>query len=77
MNVFYKYLLNSYRNISPHYLEVELLWKDKYVFNFTSRITIKIKTFVCDQQGGLVCCSPWGCKELDKAEWLNWTEWSS
>ena len=19
-------------------------------------------------QGGLVCCSPWGCKELDKTE---------
>ena len=25
-------------------------------------------------QGSLVCCSPWGCKELDKTEWLNWTE---
>ena len=22
-------------------------------------------------QGILVCCSPWGRKELDKAEWLN------
>jgi len=22
-------------------------------------------------QGGLVCCSPWGCKELDTTEWLN------
>ena len=22
----------------------------------------------------LVCCSPWGCKELDTTEWLNWTE---
>ena len=21
--------------------------------------------------GGLVCCSPWGCKEWDMAEWLN------
>ena len=21
---------------------------------------------VCDGQGGLVCCSSWGCKELDK-----------
>ena len=20
------------------------------------------------------CCSPWGCKELDTTEWLNWTE---
>ena len=25
-------------------------------------------------QGGLVCCSPWGHKELNTAEWLNWTE---
>ena len=23
---------------------------------------------VGDGQGGLVCCSPWGCKELDTAE---------
>ena len=23
-------------------------------------------------QGGLMCCSPWGCKELDTTEWLNW-----
>ena len=27
-----------------------------------------------DGQGGLSCCSPWGCKELDMTEWLNWTE---
>ena len=27
-----------------------------------------------DGQGGLVCCSPWACKELDTTEWLNWTE---
>ena len=25
-------------------------------------------------QGGLACCSPWRCKELDTTEWLNWTE---
>ena len=24
-----------------------------------------------DGQGGLVCCSPLGCKELDTTEWLN------
>ena len=22
-------------------------------------------------QGGLLCCSPWGCKELDTTEQLN------
>ena len=29
---------------------------------------------VFDGQGSLACCSPWGCKELDTTEWLNWTE---
>ena len=29
---------------------------------------------VGDGQGSLACCSPWGCKELDMNEWLNWTD---
>ena len=29
---------------------------------------------VGDGQGSLVCCSPWGCKELDMTEQLHWTE---
>ena len=29
---------------------------------------------VGDGQGGLVCCSSWGCKELDMTERLNWTD---
>ena len=29
---------------------------------------------VGDGQGSLVCFSPWGCKESDTTEWLNWTE---
>ena len=32
---------------------------------------------VGDGQGGLECCSPWGCKELDMTKWLNWTELNS
>ena len=28
---------------------------------------------VGDGQGSLACCSPWGRKELDTTEWLNWT----
>ena len=34
---------------------------------------------VGDGQGDQACCSPWGCKELDMAERLNWTEsgWNS
>ena len=31
---------------------------------------------VGDGQGGLACCSSWGCKELDMTERLNWTEYS-
>ena len=27
---------------------------------------------VGDGQGGLMCCSPWGLKELYMTEWLNW-----
>ena len=30
--------------------------------------------WVGDGQGGLACCSPWGWKEPDTTEWLNWTE---
>jgi len=29
---------------------------------------------VGDGQGGLACCSPWGRKELDMTERLNWTD---
>ena len=29
---------------------------------------------VGEGQGSLACCSPWGCKELDMTEWLNWTD---
>ena len=31
-----------------------------------------------DEQGGLECCDPWGCRELDMTERLNWTPlWTS
>ena len=29
---------------------------------------------VGDGQGSLMSCNPWGHKELDTTEWLNWTE---
>ena len=29
---------------------------------------------VGERQGSLACCSPWGHKELDTTEGLNWTE---
>ena len=28
-----------------------------------------------DEQGSLVCCSPWGHKKSDTTEGLNWTDW--
>ena len=30
---------------------------------------------VGDGQGVLMCCSPWGHKESDRTEWLNWSDW--
>ena len=30
---------------------------------------------VGDRQGGLACCSPWGYKESDMTERLNWTKY--
>ena len=32
---------------------------------------------VGDGQGGLRCCSPWGHKEPDTTERLNWTDWTT
>ena len=32
---------------------------------------------VGERQGGLVCCSPWGHKESDTTERLNWTQLNS
>ena len=29
---------------------------------------------VGDGQGSLACCNPWGCKDSDATEQLNWTE---
>ena len=42
------------------------------ITNFMDRSLSKL--WVGDGQGGLACCSPWGHKESDTAEWLNWTE---
>ena len=43
--------------------------------NITDSMDMSLgKLWVGDGQGGLVCCSPWGCKESDTTEQLNWTE---
>ena len=34
----------------------------------------KLRELVMDREKGLACCSPWGCKESDTTEWLDWTE---
>ena len=39
-------------------------WHDGHEFEQTLGIG--------DGQGGLACYSPWGCKESDMTEWLNW-----
>ena len=41
-------------------------WLDEHEFEHTPGVG--------DRQGSLVCCSPWGQKESDTTEWLNWTE---
>ena len=41
-------------------------WLDGHEFEHTPGVG--------DGQGSLACCSPWGCKESDTTEQLNWTE---
>ena len=41
-------------------------WLDGHEFEWTLGVG--------DGQGGLACCSPWGHKESDMTEGLNWTE---
>ena len=40
-------------------------WRDGHNFEWAPEVG--------DAQGSLVCCSPWGRKELDMTERLNWT----
>ena len=37
---------------------------------------LELASGVGDGQGGLACCSPWGCKELGMTERLNWLNWT-
>ena len=34
----------------------------------------KLQEIDSEGQGSLACCSPWGLKELDMTDWLNWTD---
>ena len=47
---------------------------DGWMASLTQWTWVWVNSSVVNEQGGLACCSPWGCKESDTTEWLNWTE---
>ena len=47
---------------------------DGWLASLTRWTWVWVSSGVGDGQGSLACCSPWGHKESDKTEWLNWTE---
>ena len=50
--------------------EDEMVWWHQWLNGHEFQSTLGVG----NGQGGLACCSPWGCKESDMTEWLNWTE---
>ena len=50
----------------------KMRWLDS--INDSMDMSLRKLPWVGDGQGNLVCCSPWGRKELDRTEWLFWTE---
>ena len=50
---------------------------DGWMASLTQWTWVWVNPGVGDGQGGLACCSPWDCKDLDTTEWLNWTELKS
>ena len=49
----------------------DLCWEGGSFANTFRLLKIRMTN---DGQGSLACCSPWGCKESDTTEQLNWTE---
>ena len=47
---------------------------DDWMSSLTQWTWVWVDSGSCDGQGGLACCSSWGCKELDMTERLNWAE---
>ena len=47
---------------------------DGWVASLTQWTWVWVSSGVDGGQGGLACCSPWGHKESDTIEQLNWTE---
>ena len=48
--------------------------RDGWMASPTQWTWVWVNSRVGDGQGGLACCSPWGHKESDMTERLNWTE---
>ena len=51
------------------HIHIYMRWLD----GITDSIDMSVRESpgVADGQGGLVCCSPWSCKDLDTTERLN------
>ena len=47
---------------------------DGWMPSLTPWVWVRLNSRSFYGQGGLPFCSPWGCKELNMTEWLNWTE---
>ena len=52
--------------------EDEIVWWYHRLIGHESEQTLGVG----EGQGSLACCSPWGRKESDTTEWLNWTDLS-
>ena len=50
--------------------------EDEMVGSPTRWSWVWVNSWIGDGQRGLVCCSPWGCKESDTTERLNWTDFT-
>ena len=48
------------------------MWWLDGIINSMDMSLIKLQELLMDR-GGLACCNPWSCKELDTTEGLNWT----
>ena len=49
--------------------------KTRWLDGITDSIDMSLSKLLSDGEGerSLACCSPWGRKESDTTEWLNWT----